>query len=100
MSGLEMPTTVGKMTKKDKAMMDEWQRTVDFRFNGKKVPEGFEDLDVEETVTVMLSGKVSQVAADAEGKSFSIVWDKVDIQRPEEKPKSMKEAVNATRKEW
>jgi hypothetical protein len=67
-----------------------WQREVYFDFGDKgevKTPEGFDDLDLDDEVTVMITGKVVGLSKDQGGANMRIQMKTVELKAaPEQEP--------------
>jgi len=81
------------MAKSSKAVetkgLDDWKRRVSFDFGkeGLKEAEGFHELTINETVTVLVTGKVNHISKSRDGASFSLTMEGIKLQvKPKEDP--------------
>ncbi len=83
--------------------IDEWCRSTSFSFGGKgglSIPEGFSELDLDDKVTVTVTGTVTRLSKDSDESNLSIRMDKIDLQvapEPDEKV-SLKAALAKSKK--
>ncbi len=78
---------------------EDWRRRVNFDFgqDSLKEPAGLRDLTINETVTVLVTGKVKTLRLDEEGSGLTLVMDKIEL--AEGKPKDdLSEAFAKTRR--
>ena len=78
---------------------DSWRRRVNFDFgeNSLKEPDGLRDLTINETITILVTGKVKGLRLDEEGSGLTLVMDKIEL--AEGKPKDdLSEAFATTRR--
>jgi len=61
---------------------EEWRRKVSFDFGkgGLAPPDGFRDLNIDEEITVIVTGKVNDLHQGKETSSFSLYIGSVEIQ--------------------
>lgn len=79
---------------------DNYVPTVNFYFNDKKkAPDNFDDLQIDEKAKVTVTGKVTSIRHDSNGKSFEITIDKVKIVASREKPMGVGEELAKVAKE-
>lgn len=79
--------------------VDDWRRRVNFDFgqNSLKEPAGLRDLKINETVTILVTGKVKTLRLDDEGAGLTLAMDKIEL--AEGKPKDdLSEALAKTRR--
>lgn len=69
-------------TKGPPEVVDDWQRRVSFDFgkSGLKEPKGFDDLTVDEEVSVLVTGKVTSLRRDTDSCNFSMNMDSIKLQ--------------------
>lgn len=65
----------------------EWRERVSFDFGkgGMAVPEGFDDLTVDDEVTVVVTGKISAIRQESDTASFSLQMEKIELQTGKKK---------------
>jgi hypothetical protein len=64
----------------------------DFEKN-KSYPRNMDSLDLEEEVTVTVTGKIKSLRKDEWGRSFSMTIGKVDVVPRKQKPKGVSEVM-------
>lgn len=64
------------------------------RESKKKPPDILDDLSVEDKVCVVAMGSVRRISKDEYGSSLSVNIDKSEVYSAEDKPMSMKDAMN------
>jgi RPA family protein len=74
-------TTAAKTQPVDK-FEQEWRRKVSFNFGkgGMEKPKNLSDLGVEDEITVLVTGKVTEVRSTEDTSSFELRMEKVEIQ--------------------
>lgn len=82
--------------------VDEWRRSTSFSFGGKgglPIPEGFSELDLDDKVTVTVTGTVTRLSKDSDESNLSIRMDKIDLQvAPEPDEQGLKAALAKSKK--
>jgi len=79
---------------------DDYVPTSNFYFDKKNpAPSNFDDLQIDEEVTVKIKGKVTSIRSDSNGKSFEVVTGKVKIDIHNAKPLGIGEAMADVKKE-
>jgi hypothetical protein len=82
------------MAKAKPEVAPEYEPELHFEFSdNKKVPRGFDLLDVDSDVTVKVTGKVQSVRHDKQGTSFGMTFPKVKLSFPNSEPKSVADAM-------
>lgn len=79
---------------------DKYVPTVNFYFNDKKkAPDNFDDLQIDEKAKITVTGKVTSIRHDSNGKSFEITIDKVKITVSDSKPMGVGEGLTKIQEE-
>jgi hypothetical protein len=87
------------MSKNVPKIEKEWQERVSFDFGkgGMKQPPGFGDLSVDDEITVVVTGKVSNIRQDTDTSSFSLQMEKIQL-KTGQKSRSMTEILASKEK--
>ena len=79
---------------------DDYVPTSNFYFDKKHpAPENFDELQIDEEVTVKIKGKVTSIRHDSNGKSFEVVTGKVKLAISDTKPLGVGEGMAKIQKE-
>lgn len=79
---------------------DKYVPTSNFYFDKKNpAPKNFDELLINEEVTVKIKGKVTSIRHDSNGKSFEVVTGKVKITVPHETPMGVGEGMSKIQEE-
>ena len=78
-----------------KAVEAEYEPNIHFDFpnDRKNVPKNFDDLDVDDEITVVVKGKVQSIRHDSDSRSFGMTFSKVKLTIPESGPTTMADAM-------
>ena len=73
---------------------DDYIPTSNFYFDKKHpAPENFDELQIDEKAKVTVSGKITAIRSDSNGKSFELTQDKIKFVVSREKPLGVGEGM-------